>query len=111
MDVVAGSRKAKESELMPTSQIGAKWTAEDPGESVLGEWIELGRKLRSASGEEILALIGRVEMYLVDELNNEQYPSPYYIYHNYTEYVRGYAKTILKAARTELRKKNSERLG
>jgi hypothetical protein len=116
MNAVAGSRKEKESGLAPTSLAGTKWPVENPemralSEWTLGEWIEFGRKLRSASDEEILALIGGVVMYLEDELNNEPFPSPYYNYNNYTEYVRGYAKTILKAARAELRKRNSERLG
>ena len=111
MDVVAGSRKAKEPELLPTSLTETKWPVENPEMRALDEWIEFGRKLRSASDEEILALIGGVVMYLEDELNNEPLASPYYNYNNYTEYVRGYAKTILKAARAELRKRNSERLG
>jgi hypothetical protein len=59
----------------------------------LGEWIEFGRNLQSASDEEILSLIGSVAMYLKDELNDETFPSTHY---NYREYVRGYANTILK---------------
>lgn len=112
MDVVAGSRKAKEPELLPTSLTETTWPVENPQMRALGKWIEFGRKLRSAGDEEIVALIGSVVMYLEDELNNnEPLASPYYTYNNYTEYVRGYVKTILKAARAELRKRNSERLG
>ena len=61
----------------------------------MGEWIELGRELRSASDEEILSLIGSVAIYLKDQLKDETFPSTHY---NYREYVRGYANTILKAA-------------
>ena len=105
MNTVAGSRKEKES----------KWPVENPemralSEWTLGEWIEFGHKLRSASDEEILALIGSVVTYLEDELNDELFPSPYYNYNNYTEYVRGYTKIILKAARVELRKRNLKQL-
>ena len=74
----------------------------------MGEWIEFGRKLQSASDEEILSLISDVVTYLEDKLNEETFPSTY---PSYREYVRGYAKTILKATRAELRKRNLERLG
>ena len=94
MNAVAGSRKAKESEHVPTSLKGTKWTVDKPELLVVGEWIELGRKLRSAPDEEILSFIGSVETYL-----------------KYSEYVRRYAKTILEAAKAEQRKRNLERLG
>ena len=94
MNAVAGSRKAKESEHVPTSLKGTKWTVDKPELLVVGEWIELGRKLRSAPDEEILSFIGSVETYL-----------------EYREYVRRYAKTILEAARAEQRKRNLKRLG
>jgi hypothetical protein len=108
MNTVAGSRKERESSLAPTSLLGTKWPVEKPEIRALGEWIEFGRKLRSASDEEILSLIGSVAMYLKDELNDETFPSTHY---NYREYVRGYANTILKAAQAELAKRHSERLG
>lgn len=94
MNAVAGSRKAKESKHLPTSLKGTKWMVEKPELLVVGEWIELGRKLRSAPDEEILSFIGSVETYL-----------------EYREYVRRYAKTILEAARAEQRKRNLKRLG
>ncbi len=107
MNAVAGLRKAKGSGLpAPTSLAGTKWTVENPEKRALGEWIELGRKLRSAPTGEILSLIGGVVMYLEDELNDETLPSV-----DYREYVRRYAKTILEAARVELRKRDLERLG
>lgn len=108
MNTVAGSRKEKESGLAPTSLAGTKWPVEKPEIRALGEWIEFGRKLRSASDEEILTLIGSVAMYLKDKLNDETFPSTYY---DYREYVRGYANTILKAAQAEHAKRHSERLG
>jgi hypothetical protein len=46
-------------------------------------------------------------IYLKDQLEDETFPSTYY---NYREYVRGYANTILKAARVELRKRNLKQL-
>jgi hypothetical protein len=108
MNNVAGSRKDKESGLEPTSSLaGTKWPVEKPEIRALGEWIEFGRKLQSASDEEILSLIGSVAMYLKDKLKDETFPSTYY---NYREYVRGYANTILKAAQAELAKRHSERL-
>jgi hypothetical protein len=108
MNNVAGSRKEKESDLAPTFLAGTKWPVEQPEIRPLGEWIEFGRKLQSASDEEIFSLIGSVVIYLKDKLKDETFPSTYY---NYREYVRGYANTILKAARAELAKRHSERLG
>ena len=105
MNTVAGSRK-EESGLAPTSLAGTKWPVEKPEIRTLGEWIEFGRKLRSASDEEILSLIGSVVMYL-EKLKDETFPSTHY---NYKEYVRGYANTILKAAQDENAKRHSERL-
>jgi hypothetical protein len=107
MNTVQGSRKEKESGLAPKSLAGTKWPLEKPEILPLGEWIEFGRKLRSASDEEILSLIGSVAMYLKDELKDETFPSTHY---NYKEYVRGYANMILKAAQAELAKRHSERL-
>jgi hypothetical protein len=108
MNTVAGSRKERESSLAPVSLSGTKWPVEKPETRAVGEWIEFGRKLRSASDEEILALIGSVVIYLEDKLNDETFPSTHY---NYREYVRGYANTILKAAQVEHAKRHSERLG
>src|SRR5215207_9536832 len=108
MNNVARSRKEKESGLAPTSLAVIKWPIEKPEIRALGEWIEFGRKLRSASEEEILSLIGSIVMYLKDTLNDETFPSTHY---NYREYIRGYANTILKAAQAELVKRHSERLG
>ncbi len=105
MNAVASPWNEKESGLAPTSLAGTKWTVENPEKRALGEWIEFGRKLRSASDEEILSLIGSVVMYLEDKLNDETPPSA-----DYRAYVRGYAKTILEAARAELRKRNLKRL-
>ncbi len=107
MNAVAGSRKERESSLAPTSLSGTKWPIERPETRALGEWIEFGRKLRSASDEEILSLIGSVVMYLEDKLKDETFPSTHY---NYREYVQGYANTILKAAQVEHAKRHSERL-
>src|SRR5829696_704100 len=104
MNAVAGSRKERESSLAPVSLSGTKWPIEKPETRALGEWIEFGRKLRSASDEEILSLIGSVVIYLEDK----PFPS---IHYNYREYVRGYANTILKAAQVEHAKRRSERLG
>ena len=95
MNTVAGSRKEKESGLAPTSLAGTKWPVEKPEIRALGEWIEFGRELRSASDKEILSLIGSVAMYLKDKLKDETFPSTHY---NYREYVRGYANTVLTAA-------------
>ena len=106
MNAVAGSRKAKESKHVPTSLKRTKWMVEKPELLVVGEWIELGRKLRSAPDEEILSFIGSVETYLKDKVNDETLPSA-----DYREYVRRYAKTILKAARAEQRKRNVKPLG
>ena len=108
MNAIAGSRKERESSLAPTSLAGTKWPVEKPETRAVGEWIEFGRKLRSASDEEILALIGSVVIYLEDKLKDETFPSTHY---NYREYVRGYANTILKAAQVEHAKRHSERLG
>ena len=108
MKPVAGSRKEKESGLAPTSLAGTKWPVEKPEIRALGEWIEFGRTLRSASDEEILSLIGSVAMYHKDKLNYETFLSTHY---NYKEYVRGYANTILKAAQAEHAKRHSERPG
>ena len=107
MNTVAGSRKEKESGLAPTFLAGTKWPVEKPEIRALGEWIEFGRELRSASDEEILSLISSVVIYLKDQLKDETFPSTYY---NYREYVRGYANTILKAAQDEHAKRHSERL-
>ena len=109
MNTVAGSENEKESGLAPTSIAGTtKCSVEKPEIRALGEWIEFGRKLRSASDEEILSLIGSVVMYLKDKLKDETFSSAHY---NYREYVRGYANTILKAAQDEHAKRHSERLG
>src|SRR5918998_2630641 len=106
MNTVAGSENEKDSGLPPTSTAGTtKCPAEKPEIRALGEWIEFGRKLRSASDEEILSLIGSVAMYLKDKLKDETFPSTDY---NYREYVRGYANTILKAAQGEYAKRHSE---
>ena len=107
MNAVAGSRKERESSLAPTSLSGTKWPVEKPETRAVGEWIEFGRKLRSASDEEILSLIGSVVIYLEDKLKDETFPSTHY---NYREYVRGYANTILKAVQVEYAKRDSERL-
>ena len=107
MNAVAGSRKERESSLAPTSLSGTKWPVENPETRAVGEWIEFGRKLRRASDEEILSLIGSVVIYLEDKLKDETFPSTHY---NYREYVRGYANTILKAAQGEHAKRHSERL-
>ena len=104
MNTVAGSRKERESSLAPPSLSETKWPIEKPEIRDLGEWIEFGRKLRSASDEEILSLIGSVVMYLEDKLKDEPFPSTHY---NYREYVRGYANTILKAAQVEHAKRHS----
>ena len=98
-DTVASMQK--ESELALMFLDGNKWPVEQPELCVLGKWIEFGRKLRSASDGEILSLIASVEIYLENKLDDETLPDP-----NYREYVRGYAKRILKAARAELTKRN-----
>ncbi len=108
MNAVASPRNEKESGLAPTSLAGTKWTVKNPEKRALGEWIEFGRKLRSASDEEILSLIGSVVMYLQDKLNDEIPPSA--DHRTYRTYVRGYAKTILEAAQAELRKRSLRRL-
>jgi hypothetical protein len=108
MNTVAGSRKERESGLAPTSLAASKWPIEKPETRALGEWIEFGRKLRSAPDEEILSLIGSVVIYLKDKLKDETFSSTHY---DYREYVRGYANTILKAAQDEHAKRHSERLG
>ena len=104
MNTVQGSRKQKEAGLPPTSLAGTVWSVEKPEILPLGKWIEFGRKLRSASNEEILSLIDSVVMYLEDKLKDETFPSTHY---NYREYVRGYANTILKAAQVEHAKRHS----
>ncbi len=103
--IAAGPWNEKESGLLvPTTSLAAiKWPIENPEKRPLGEWIEFGRKLRSASDEEILSLIGSVESYLEDKLNDVTSPSAQY---DYRVFVRGYAKTILEAARAELGKRN-----
>ena len=109
MNTVAGSENEKDSDLPPTSIAGTtKCPVEKPEIRALGEWIEFGRQLRSASDEEILSLIGSVVIYLKDQLKDETFPSTDY---NYREYVRGYANTILKAAQAEHAKRHSERRG
>jgi hypothetical protein len=108
MNTVQGSRKEKESGLPPTSLAGTIWPLEKPEILPLGKWIEFGRKLRSASDEEILSLIASVLMYLKDKLKDETFLSTHY---NYREYVRGYANMILKASQAEFAKRHSERLG
>ena len=95
----AGNKKMK-------SVAGIKWPVEKPELRAMGEWIEFGRKLRSASDEEILSLIGSVVTYLEDQLKGETFPSTDY---NYREYVRGYANTILKAAQAEHEKRPNDR--
>jgi hypothetical protein len=107
MNKVQGSRKDKESGLAPTSLAGSVWPVEKPEILPLGEWIEFGRNLQSASDEEILSLIGSVVMYLKDKLKDETFSSAHY---NYREYVRGYANMISKVAQSELAKRHSERL-
>ncbi|MDQ3925962.1 MAG: hypothetical protein M3272_03105 [Actinomycetota bacterium] len=47
--------KTKESDLGSTSLAGTKYIVENPDKHALGEWIEFGHKLRSASDEEILS--------------------------------------------------------
>ena len=107
MKPVAGSRKEKESDLVSTTFLaGTKWTVEKPEIRALGEWIEFGRKLRSASDGEILSLMSSVVRYLEDKQKDEILPST-----DHEEYVRGYANTILKAAGAELAKRHSEWLG
>ena len=99
MKPVAGSRKEKELDLVPTTFLAkAKWPVERPEIRALGEWIEFGHKLRSASDEEILSLMSSVATYLEEKLNEETLPST----DDYREYIRGYANTSLKAARAEL---------
>jgi hypothetical protein len=93
MNTVAGSRKERETSLAPMSLSGTKWPVEKPEIRALGEWIEFGHKLRSASDGEILALMSNVVKYLEDKQKDETLPST-----DYEEYVRGYANTILKAA-------------
>ena len=105
MKAVASSRKEKESDLVPTTSLaGTKWTVENPETRALGEWIEFGHKLRSASDEEILSLMSSVATYLEEKLNEETLPST----DDYRDYVRGYATTRLKAARAELARRHSE---
>ena len=89
------------------SLAGTKWTVEKPENHALREWIEFGHKLRSGSDEEIVSLISSIVMYLEDKLNEETLLST----GEYREYVRGYANTTLNAARAELAKRHSKRLG
>jgi hypothetical protein len=111
MNTAAGSRKA-ESGLPPTSLAGTTWPVDKPEIRTLGEWIEFGCKLRIASDEEIVLLVGSVVMYLKDtlndETNDETFPRTHY---NYRAYVQGYANTILMVALAELAKRHTERLG
>src|SRR3954453_7654418 len=86
MNAIAGPCNEKESGLAPTSLEGSKWTIENPEKRALGEWIEFGRKLRSASDEEILSLIGSLETYLEEKLNDETFPKAHY---DYRAFVRG----------------------
>jgi len=97
----------KESDLLARLLMGTKWTVKKPEQCTLGEWIELGCKLRDAPDREILSLIGSVETYLEDQLYEKTLPSSF----DYREYVQRYAETILVAARDELRKRNLEQLG
>ena len=107
MKPLGGSRKEKELDLVPTPSLaGTEWPVEKPEIRALGEWIEFGHKLRSASDEEILSLMSSVVRYLKDKQKDETLPST-----DYEEYVRGYANTILKAAGAELAKRHSEWLG
>ena len=107
MKPLGGSRKEKELDLVPTPSLaGTKWTVEKPEIRALGEWIEFGHKLRSASDGEILSLMSSVVRYLEDKQKDEILPST-----DHEEYVRGYANTILKAAGAELAKRHSEWLG
>ena len=69
------SMKIKESDLVLTSLAGTRSTVEKPDKRTLSEWIEFGYKLRSASDEEILSLIGSVTMYLKDKLRGETFSS------------------------------------
>jgi hypothetical protein len=108
INAVADSREEQESSLTPTSLTGTKWPVENPETRALGEWIEFGRKLGSASDEELLSLIGSVVTYLEDKVDDEATPSTH---HHHSEYVRGYARTILKAAQGELAKRHPEGFG
>src|SRR5215207_8743430 len=102
MKAVYGSRKEKESNLVPTTSLaGTKWTVEKPEIRALGEWIEFGHKLRSASDREILSLMSSVATYLEEKQKDETLPNT----DDYREYVRGYANTTLKAAGAELAKR------
>ncbi len=107
LHIEGGVMKIKELGLAPTSLAGTKWTVEKPDKRALGEWIEFGHKLRSASDEEILSLISSVVRYLEDKLNDETLRST----DDYREYVRGCANMILNAARAEWAKRHSERIG
>ena len=76
MKAVASSQKEKESDLVPTTSLaGTKWTVEKPETRALGEWIEFGHKLRSASDEEIICLISSVATYVEEKLNEEKLPT------------------------------------
>jgi hypothetical protein len=117
MNAIAASPwNEKESGLLaPMSLAGTKWTVENPEKRALGEWVEFGRKLQSASDEEILSLIRSVVTYIEDRLDEETFPKLdeetfTSTYPSYKEYVRGYANTILNAARAELRKRNLKQL-
>jgi hypothetical protein len=98
--------KTKESDLVPTPLAGTRWRVEKPDKRAVGEWIEFGYKLRSASDEQILSLISSVVRYLDDKLNDETLWST----DDYREYVRGGADITLNAARAEWAKRHSERL-
>ena len=107
MDAIAAPWNEEGSGLTPTSlAAGTKWTLENPKTRALGEWIEFGRKLLSASDEEILSLIGIVETHLEEKLEDKTR----FLTAEQREYVRGYAEAILDAARAELRKRNLKRL-
>lgn len=108
MNAVAGPQEEQEVGLTPTSLAGTKWLLENPETRALGEWIEFGRKLQSAPDEDLLSLKSSVVTYLEEKGNDEAFPSTHY---NYREYVRGYAKSILKAAQSELAKRHPEGFG
>jgi hypothetical protein len=63
MNTVAGSGKEKPPNPAPLWET-KKWTVENPEQCYLGEWIEFGRKLRSASDKEIRSLIRSLDQYL-----------------------------------------------
>ena len=97
----------EESKLVPTSLAEGKWPTEQPERCSVGAWIEFGRTLRGASDNEILSLIGAVETHLEEKLEDKTR----FLNAEYKEYVREYAEVILESARTEIRKRNLNRLG